>query len=333
MSTAPGLPTSWLPSHTPGMRAASSESRPPVPPALVLATSVLAFSWAGPLVRFTEAPALAISLWRLLIAVGILAIVVSLRREGWGPLRTLPPRAWALGALAGGLLALHFWSWIASVQYTSIASSVVLVSTQPLFVGLLSALFLGEHPRRREWVGLTIAVAGAAWIGWGDFAIGGTALFGDALALGAALLAAAYYIVGRALRPHVDIWSYVMLVYGTAALVLLVAVLLHPGVALVEGYESRDWWVFLALALGPMLLGHTGVNYALRYVRAYVANLAVLGEPVGATIIAWILPAIAERPSMPTLVGGGLILLGIAVAVEGGSSTRNAGPQTPPEGG
>jgi drug/metabolite transporter (DMT)-like permease len=332
-NTALGLPDRLLPSHPPGMTAVSPASRPPVPPVLVLATSVLAFSWAGPLVRFTEAPALAISLWRLLIAVGILAVVVSLRREGWGPLRTLPPRAWGLGALAGGLLALHFWSWIASVQYTSIASSVVLVSTQPLFVGLLSALFLGEHPRRREWIGLTIAVAGAAWIGWGDFAIGGTALFGDALALAAALLAAAYYIVGRALRPHVDIWSYVLLVYGTAALVLLVAVLLHPGVALVEGYDSRDWWVFLALALGPMLLGHTGVNYALRYIRAYVANLAVLGEPIGATIIAWILPAIAERPTLPTLVGGGLILLGIAVAVQGGNPTRNAGSQAPPDGG
>ncbi|CAN5820632.1 DMT family transporter [soil metagenome] len=283
--------------------------------------------------RFTEAPALAISLWRLLIAVGVLAVIVSLRRDGWGPLGRLPRRAWGLGTLAGGLLALHFWSWIASIQYTSIASSVVLVSTQPLCVALLSALFLGEHPRRREWVGLMIAVGGAAWIGWGDFAIGGTALFGDALALSAAVLAAAYYIVGRALRPHVDIWSYVLLVYGTAAFVLLVAVLLHPGVALWEGYESRDWWVFLALALGPMLLGHTGVNYALRYVRAYVANLAVLGEPIGATIIAWLLPAIAERPPVPTIVGGGLILLGVIVALGGGKPPGNVESQAVPEGG
>ncbi|TVP45994.1 MAG: DMT family transporter [Gemmatimonadales bacterium] len=323
----------FFPRSGPGMKDVSPVSRPPVPPALALGVSVLAFSWAGPLVRFTEAPALAISLWRLLIAVGILAVVVSLRREGWGPLRKLPPRAWALGSLAGGLLALHFWSWIASVQYTSIASSVVLVSTQPLCVALLSALFLREHPRRREWVGLMIAVVGAAWIGLGDLAIGGTALLGDALALSAAVLAAAYYIVGRALRPHVDIWSYVLLVYGTAALVLLAAVLLHPGVALVEGYERRDWWVFLALALGPMLLGHTGVNYALRYVRAYIANLAVLGEPIGATVIAWLLPAIAERPPLPTLIGGGLILLGIAVALQGGRPSRDGSPQERPGGG
>jgi drug/metabolite transporter (DMT)-like permease len=307
----------------------SPSSRPPVPPALALAVAVAAFSWAGPLVRFTAAPALAISLWRLLMAVGVLVVVVSLRREGWGPLRDLPLRAWGLGAVAGVLLALHFWSWIASVQYTSIASSVVLVSTQPLFVALLSALLLGEHARRREWGGMLIAVAGAAWIGWGDFTLGGTALFGDALALAAALLAAAYYIVGRSLRAFVDIWSYVLVVYGTAAAVLLVAVLVHPEVSLVEGYERPDWLVFLALALGPMLLGHTGVNYALRYVRAYLANLAVLGEPVGATLIAWLLPAIAERPSPATLVGGGLILLGIAVALQGGPAGGGKGRGLP----
>ena len=307
--------------------------RPPVPPVLALAVAVAAFSWAGPLVRFTSAPALAISLWRLLMAVAFLVVVVSLRKEGWGPLRALPARAWGLGMAAGVLLALHFWSWIASVQYTSIASSVVLVSTQPLFVALLSAAFLGEHPRRGEWIGMLIAVGGAAWIGWGDFTLGGTALFGDALALAAALLAATYYIVGRSLRAYVDLWTYVLVVYGTAAAVLLAAVLLHPGVALVEGYQGRDWLVFLALALGPMLLGHTGVNYALRYVRAYLANLAVLGEPVGATLIAWLLPAIAERPSASTLVGGGLILLGIAVALKGGTATEPAGTPSEKEGG
>lgn len=291
---------------------------PPVPPAVVLFVSVLAFSWAGPLVRFTEAPALAISLWRLLVAVAVLLVVVTLRRGGWGPLARLPARHWLLGSLAGVFLAFHFWSWIASVQYTSIASSVVLVSTQPLFVALLSGLLLAERPGRREWLGIGIASAGAVVIGWGDFTAGGTALFGDALAVLAALLAAAYTIVGRRLRGDVDLWSYVLVVYGSAALVLLVAVALLPGVPLVDGYGRNDWLVFVALALGPMLLGHTGVNYALRYVRAYLANLAVLGEPIGATLIAWLLPALAETPSPSTLVGGAIILLGIGVALGGG---------------
>jgi drug/metabolite transporter (DMT)-like permease len=294
-----------------------AQDAPPVPPVLALVVAVAAFSWAGPLVRFTEAPALAISLWRLLVAVGVIVLLVTFRREGWRPLAVLSTRDWIMGASAGVLLALHFWSWIASVQYTSIASSVILVSTQPLFVALLSALFLRERPRAVEWAGLTLAVAGAGWIGWGDAAAGGTALFGDALALGAALLAAAYYIVGRSIRQRVDLWSYVLVVYGSASLVLLIAVGARPDVALVEGYGRGDWAVFVALALGPMLLGHTGVNYAIRYLRAYLANLAVLGEPLGATLIAWLLPAIAERPSGTTLAGGALILLGIAVALSG----------------
>ncbi len=298
-----------------GPEAGAGERAPPLPPVLVLGAAVVAFSWAGPLIRFTDAAAVAVAAWRLLLSVAFLAAVVTLRRDGWAPLFRLRRREWGLALRAGVLLALHFWSWIASVHYTTIASSVVLVSTQPLFVALLSVLYLREHPRRGEWIGMGIAVMGAAWIGWGDLALGPDALFGDALALGAAVLAAAYYVVGRNLRRKVDLWSYVTVVYGAAAITLTLAVLATPGVSLVRGYGSGDWLVFLGLAAGPMMIGHTGVNYALRYVRAYLANLAVLGEPVGATLIAWVLPAIAETPSLSTVVGGGLILLGVGVAL------------------
>lgn len=304
------------------MKASVPHSSPPVPPALALTAAVIAFSWAGPLVRLVDAaPALAIALWRLLLAVGVILVLAGLRPEGWGPLRTLSRRSWGLGVGAGALLALHFWSWIASVQYTSVASSVILVSTQPVLVALLSALVLREQPSRREWLGLSLGVAGAAWIGLGHAGQGGQALLGDALAILAALLAAGYTLAGRALRPSVDLWSYVLVVYGSAAFMLLTVVVLHPGVPLV-GYPKQDWWIFVALAAGPMLLGHTAVNYALRYTRAYLANLAVLGEPVGATLLAWLLPAIAEPPSMHTLVGGGVILCGIAITLQG---TRSAG--------
>lgn len=255
-----------------------------------------------------------ISLWRLVIAVAVLAGFLTVKRGGWAPLRALPLRDLALGGGAGVLLALHFWSWIASIQYTSVASSVLLVSTQPLFVAVLSGILLGERPRPLEWVGLGVAAAGAGWIGWSDMAHGSLALAGDLLALLAALLAALYFIVGRALRPRVDLASYVTLVYGAAAGVLLVVVVAQPDVSLARGYSANDWWVFVALALGPMLIGHSGVNYALRYVRAYLANLAVLGEPVGATLIAWLLPAIAEQPSAATLGGGVLILAGVVLA-------------------
>ncbi len=286
--------------------------RPPVPPALVLALSVLAISWAGPLVRFSEAPALAISFWRLAFSLVLIAGVLTLRGE-WGELRRLTGRQWAIAALAGVFLAGHFATWIASLGLTSVAASVVLVSTAPVFVAIFSAAFLGEHATPRQWAGIAVAVLGAAWIGWGDAAAGPEPLLGDLLALAGAVLVAGYYVIGRRLRASVDVWPYAGVVYGCAALTLL-AVLPFAGVRL-GGYAPADWWVFLGLAAGPMLVGHTGQNWALRYLPAYVVNLWLLAEPVGATLIAWLLPGIAEVPPPEALLGGVLILLGILLGM------------------
>lgn len=289
-----------------------SRAGPLIPPAAALLVAILAMSWAGPLIRFTEAPALAVAAWRLVLSVAIIAVVLAVRRVA-------PPRFgvfdWLLASAAGVCLALHFWSWIASLDLTTVSSSVVLVSTQPLFVAGLSSVLLGEPATRRQWVGIAVAVGGAAVIGWGDFGAGRDALIGDGLALAGALFVSCYYVIGRRLRAATDLWWYIGIVYGIAALVLTAA-----AVAMrveLTGYARTDWLIFVALAAGPMMLGHTGINYALRYVRAYLANLAVLGEPVGATLIAWMLPAIAEVPGPQTLVGGMLILGGIALTVTG----------------
>ena len=301
--------------------------KPAVPPSFALIVAVLAVSWGGPLVRFTEAPALAVAAWRLALSVAFILLVVLARAET----RRLPElsrREWLLAVASGVLLAAHFWSWIASLELTSVASSVVLVNVQPVFVATLSVLFLGERPTRMQWTGIGVAVAGAAVIGWGDWG-GGTAdggrdpLTGDLLALAGAAFVSGYYVIGRGLRQRLDLWHYIAIVYGVAAVVLLAAATLHPRVAL-TGYAPRDWWIFVALAAGPMMLGHTGVNYALRYLRAYVANLALLAEPVGATLIAWLLPGIAEVPPGATLAGGALILAGIAL---GTLSRRRTAPR------
>ncbi|MBI4543736.1 MAG: DMT family transporter [Gemmatimonadetes bacterium] len=278
-------------------------------------------SWAGPLIRFSTAPALAVAAWRLLFSVAFIALVLLLRRRA-APAPRLQAREWALAAAAGLLLAGHFWSWIASLERTSVASSVVLVSTQPIFVAALSALLLKERPARRQWAGILAAVAGALVIGWGDFSQGRSPLLGDLLAVTGAILVSGYYVVGRRLRPRLGIWEYTAIVYGLAAAALAATAAAHPAANL-TGYPGRDWLIFLALAAGPMMLGHTGVNYALRYLPAYVANLALLGEPVGATIIAWALPGIRETPSLQTLVGGVLVLGGIAVGWRGGSGRRS----------
>lgn len=293
-----------------------------LPPGVVLVAAVLAVSWAGPLVRFTDAPALAISAWRLLLSVALLAVIVLVRGR-LSELRALGRRDRVLALIGGICLAAHFWTWIASLGMTSVASSVVLVNMQPVFVVALSALFLHERPRRRQAAGIAVAMLGALIIGWGDFALGTRALLGDALALAGAVFVAAYYVIGRRLRQHLDIWNYAFVIYGIAALLLTGVVALLPGVAL-TGYDRTDWLVFAALAVGPMLIGHTGVNYALRYLPAFVANLAILGEPIGATLIAWLLPGIREVPGAQTLLGGAVLLAGIVLGATRPRRARSA---------
>jgi drug/metabolite transporter (DMT)-like permease len=280
-----------------------------MPPAVVLLAAVVAMSWSGPLVRFASAPALVVAAWRLVFSVLFIGLVLLLRRQAVARPRK---RDLLLMCMGGLLLAAHFWSWIASIGLTTVSSSVVLVSTQPVFVALISMFFLRERPSRREWIGIVLGVGGAAVIGWGDFGRGRDALLGDLLAIAGALFVSGYYVIGRGVRQRLDLWNYIFIVYGVAAVTLLAAAILLPGVA-VTGYPTRDWLVFVALAAGPMMVGHTGINYALRYVPAYIANLAVLGEPVGATIIAWLLPAIREVPRPHTLLGAAFVLAGIAV--------------------
>lgn len=285
--------------------------RPAIPPAGALVVAVLAISWAGPLVRFASAPALAVAAWRLVLSVAFIALVLLARRPA---LPRLSRAEWRLAAIAGFFLAAHFWSWIASIGLTTVSSSVVLVSAQPVFVALLSATLLGEPATRRQWLGIVIAVAGAVVIAWGDFGLGPRAILGDGLALAGAVFVSIYYVIGRRLRRELDLWWYIAIVYGIAALVLVLAAAAMPAVPL-TGFPKRDWLIFIALAAGPMMLGHTAVNYALRYVRAYIANLAMLAEPIGATLIAWLIPAIAEVPGPQTVAGGLMIIGGIAVTV------------------
>ena len=296
-------------------------------PVLVLILAVLATTYAGPIVRFAAAPALAIAFWRLAMVLpvtGGLAVwegsgergaVPSDAAEGTAPRSPLP-----LMALSGLLLALHFWSWIASLRFTTVASSVVLVSLKPVFAWGIAAAWLREHPTRTEAWGIALAVVGASLIGLGDARLSLGALGGDGLALLGAVTGAGYYVIGRRVRQTVGIWRYATGVYAVAA-AALVLLALARSVPLV-GFAGRDWAVFGAMAAGPMLIGHTGMNYALRHFRATTVNVAALGEPVGATLLAWIVPAIHEVPRSTALLGGVLVLIGIGLSLGAGSGKR-----------
>lgn len=281
---------------------------PPVSPLLVLITAVLATTYSGPIVRFATAPAVAIAFWRLAL---VLPVTFGLATRE--PQVRAVREAFRLMLLSGLLLAVHFWAWIASLRFTTVASSVLLVSLKPIFAWVLAALWLGEHPGRAERWGIVVAVVGATLIGLADARLSLGALGGDALALIGAVTGAGYYVIGRRVRQTVGVWSYASVVYAVAAVALGVVAAFRG--APLTGFDTRDWEVFAAMAAGPMLVGHTGMNYALQHFRATTVNVAALGEPVGATLIAWLVPAIHEVPTPRALVGGMLVLVGIGLSV------------------
>jgi len=289
-------------------------------PLFVLIVAVLATTYAGPVIRLATAPALAIAFWRLTLVLPVTGSLAARERLPTpGPRPGVEPLPLGLMALSGLALAAHFWTWIASLQYTSVASSVVLVSLKPVFAWGIAALWLREHPTRREKWGIIVAVLGAILIGVADARGAVGAIGGDVLALTGALAAAIYYVIGRRVRATVPVWTYATVVYTVAAAAL-------AGLAIgsrvpFTGYPSSDWAVFLALAAGPMLIGHTGLNYALKHFRATTVNVAALGEPVGATILAWLIPSIHEIPAPLAMIGGVVTLGGIGLALTSGEQS------------
>lgn len=281
---------------------------------IVLVLALLGISTSGPLARLSDAPPLAIATWRLGFSLLIVAVPLAWTR-GWRQWRTLKRTDVGIAFTAGAFLAVHFWSWIASLGMTTVAASVLLVNLHPMAMIAGSALWLGERPTVRQLVGTVIGLAGAAIVAWGDVGEhgwSGRVILGDALALLGALTVSVYYLSARRLRATLDVWPYVALVYGSCfAVLLLLSLILR--VPLIP-QSTREITIFAAIALGPMLLGHTGFNWALKHVSAPTVSLVMLGEPVGASLIAFVLPAIAEEPAARTLIGGAVILVGIVTA-------------------
>jgi drug/metabolite transporter (DMT)-like permease len=267
------------------------------------------------LVRLSAADPLAIAVWRLGFSLVIVAAFLAGSGE-WREWRRVTRPELLLAIAAGVALALHFWAWNASIHLTTIAASVTLVNLQPAVVATISAVALREAPTRTQLWGIAIAILGALVVAapdlFGGLAPSGNAhLLGNLLATSAAVTAALYYTIGRRLRASLGIWSYVGIVY-TAAFLALVVIGLIRHVALAP-QPSRELAIFAGLALGPMLLGHTGMNWALKFLPAYVVNLTVLGEPVGATLLGALIPSIRQIPSLTTLLGGAIVLSGVII--------------------
>lgn len=277
---------------------------------LLLGVAVVAVSTSGPLIAGAAAPALAIALWRNLLAVPVVAAWVLGRRAertGWTA-RT--QREKRLSLLAGLFLAVHFATWVPSLSYTSVASSVALVATQPVWAAVI-ARRRGDHVGRGTWTGILIALAGAVLLTGVDLSISTRALFGDLLALVGGMLAAAYVTVGAEVRKTVSTGGYALSCYSTAAAVLLVVCVVARQD--LWGYDRDTWLAIGGLVAGAQLLGHTLVNRVLRSISPTIVSVAILFEILGATLIARV--AFGETPPVGAWPAAALIAAGVVVVV------------------
>ncbi len=305
------------------MKTAAEHS--PVPPLAGLAFGILAVSTASIFIRFAqeEAPSLVIAAYRLTLAALALAPIalVKYRRE----ITSLSRKELGLALASGFFLALHFATWITSLEYTTVASSVVLVTTIPLWVALLSPFTVKEPISRLVLFGMVIALVGGVIIALSDTCqtnglqvscpsikewVGGTAFLGDILAVTGAIMAACYMLIGRRLRGKMSLISYIFIVYGMAAIVLIIFVAVAGDQPF--AYSSKTYLWFILLAIIPQLFGHSTFNWVLKYVSAAYVSIALLGEPIGSTILAFLI--LNETPGGLKIFGAILILAGIYLA-------------------
>ena len=271
-----------------------------------LVLAIFAISTGAPFARWAApAPPLAIAA----IRVGLASILLF--GAGWreiGELRRLTARDRGFVALAGALLALHFGTWIASLSLTSTAASVALVCTNPMFAALFG-LFVGDRVQRREWIGIGIATVGCGVLAGGDWQAGRDALLGDGLALAGAATATGYLVVGRRLRESVPLLPYLGAVNAVAAVALAIAAL-ATGTQL-AALPGTTYLACVGAAFVASLLGHSLINAAVRTTPTHLVALAILGEPIVASLMTWV--AFGEQPPIHAAIGGAVMLAGIAV--------------------
>jgi drug/metabolite transporter (DMT)-like permease len=300
--------------------------KPRLSPYFVLVVGIFTVSVGSILARLAQSegvPSLVIAAYRTLVAALILLPLMLARHQD--EVRALNPADWRLALLSGIALAIHFATWITSLSFTSVAASTVLVSTSPLWVALAAPFFLGEPFTRWLKIGMTLALVGTLIISLGtmvevengrllfnptDLTTGQRPLLGNTLALIGGLAAAVYFLIGRKLRPNLSLTSYATLVYGTAAICLVLMVWLTGNSLL--GYSPQVYLLFLALGIVPQLIGHSSFNYALGYLPAAYVGVTIFMEPITASILALIV--FGERPGLMVVFGSVFVLVGVLVS-------------------
>jgi drug/metabolite transporter (DMT)-like permease len=299
---------------------------PPVAPYLIVVIGIGAVSTASLFIRYAQdyAPSITIAAFRLSFAALLLFPYTIIKHRS--ELKSLSGADFRLTMLAGFFLALHFASWITSLEFTSVASSVVLVTTTPLWVALMAPFFLGERTARIAIAGMIVALLGGITITFGDLCawlpeeglicrsamndLGSSSLLGNFLAVLGAIFGAAYLMIGRHLRRKMSLIPYIFLVYSAAAFFLVIGMFILVGIPPV--YPPRVYGWLLLLAVVPQLMGHTIFNWSLKYLPAGYVSVTLLGEPIGSAILAYIF--LNEIPTVTKVIGAILILAGIGLA-------------------
>jgi len=276
---------------------------------LILFFAVASVSWASIFIKLSDAHSLIIAFYRMGLASLILFPLFI--KGGFKDFKVLTKKDFLLCFLSGIFLGLHFATWISSLAYTSVSSSVVIVATQPVFVALFTPMILKEKVDLWVFLAILVALSGTIIIAGGDIKIGEDNLKGDLLSLIGAVMAALYLTIGRGIRKKLNLLPYIFLVYSISTVVIFISCLLAK-----LNFSPLSWKnfiLFLLLALIPTLLGHTLYNYILKFVKAHLVGMTILGEPLGATFLAFLI--FKEIPAYTIYLGGILIFIGIWIAV------------------
>ncbi len=276
---------------------------------LLLAFGLFSVSVASIFIKLCAAPALVIAAYRLTIA-SIFYLSFTRFKKG-AILSAFNKSSFKMALISSLFLTLHFSTWISSLKFTSVASSVLLVQSTPIFVAIGSFIFLKEKPMLLTVIGAGIALAGSIIISLHDFSTEHTSLTGNLLAVGGAVGAAGYILAGRKLRATIDTLRYVTVVYSLTAVFLLLIALASR--APFFDYEVRTFVLLLAIAVFPQIIGHTSFNWALKYIDATTVSIVLLGEPIGASLLAFFL--LGETLTWIKILGGMVILSGVMVVL------------------
>ena len=273
----------------------------------LLFLGLLATSFPAILVRLADAPAITISFYRNIIAAGLIFPLIFLHRARISDFRHM-----ALPVLMTScFLAMHFWTWNASLKMTTVASSLVIVATQPIWSAILGRVFLKEKVSKRGWLSIFVALSGIAVIAMTDIGASVGSLTGDLLALAAAIFASLYLVMGRSVRDKIPILYWLFTVYFCASLILLIP--LAGSKAPMGGFSSKTWLMFFLMGLIPSAVGHSLLNYSVRFIEAYKTQLGLLLEPLVSSLLAFAI--FMEKPPAAFFPGAALALAGVILGV------------------